>query len=190
VPEWRPPGKKRTHASACAPRLAPCRTTKRQRRLTVQAMPSSRRRASGAQIQDERFDRRRVLIATGLLAMGQSLLPAMLFFSGLLRVWHVACLAVLLGVATAFEMSARQAFAINAVSFGPVIVGLVLSQPRATEGATGRVAKVVAGHGGVGVRVRCARALDVDAPSRRERGAPAAPQSSDASASSTACVVE
>lgn len=58
----------------------------------------------------DRYDRRRILIATqtilGLLAAGL----AMLVGTGTIRLWHVAVFAVCSGLTMAFDMPTRQAF--------------------------------------------------------------------------------
>jgi MFS family permease len=94
----------------------------------------------------DRLDRRKVLIATqasmGLLALGLGLLTV----TGLVQLWHVYVFAALLGVVTAFDSPARQAFvndlvggvdlsnavALNSTSFniarmiGPAIAGILI----------------------------------------------------------------
>ena len=58
----------------------------------------------------DRFDRRKLLIATqasmGLLALGLGVLTV----TGLVQLWHVYVFAFLLGCATAFDFPARQTF--------------------------------------------------------------------------------
>lgn len=96
----------------------------------------------------DRFDKRRLVMATqaamGLLALGLGLLV----LSGLVRIWHVYAFALLLGCASAFDAPARQSFvsemvgedllanavALNSTSFnaarmiGPAIAGLLIAR--------------------------------------------------------------
>jgi len=58
----------------------------------------------------DRWDRRRLLIATQTLALLQAAALAWLTSAGHVRVWHVFALSVLLGVVNVFDMPARQAF--------------------------------------------------------------------------------
>jgi len=93
----------------------------------------------------DRFDRRRVLLATqavmGMLALGLGLLTV----TGLVRLWEVDLFALLLGCTSAFDAPARQTFvselvgdeqlanavALNSTSFnagrtiGPAVAGLL-----------------------------------------------------------------
>lgn len=95
----------------------------------------------------DRFDRRKLLLATqiamGLLALGLGLLTV----TGLVRLWHVYVFAFLLGSVSAFDAPARQTFvselvgeadlsnavALNSTSFnaarmiGPAIGGLLIA---------------------------------------------------------------
>jgi MFS family permease len=95
----------------------------------------------------DRYDRRRVLIATqsaqGLLALGLGLMT----LTGLVQLWHVYLFALLLGCVTAFDAPARQTFvselvgeedltnavALNATSFnaarmvGPAVAGVLIA---------------------------------------------------------------
>ena len=95
----------------------------------------------------DRFDRRKLLIATqasmGLLALGLGVLTV----TGLVQLWHVYVFAFLLGCATAFDFPARQTFvselvveadlsnavALNSTSFniarmiGPALAGILIA---------------------------------------------------------------
>lgn len=96
----------------------------------------------------DRFSRRRILIATQVLAMIQALLLAFLFFSGRIQVWHIIFLGIILGISSAFDIPGRQAFysrmvdkkedvqnaiALNSMLFhmarfiGPSLAGLVIA---------------------------------------------------------------
>ncbi len=95
----------------------------------------------------DRFDRRRLLMWTqgiqGLLALGL----AVLVLAGIAQLWHVYVFALLLGIATAIDAPARQAFvselvpdtdlpnavALNGLSFhgarliGPAVAGVLIA---------------------------------------------------------------
>lgn len=95
----------------------------------------------------DRVDRRKLLLATQMLAMAQGLALAALAYSGLIEVWHIVVMAALLGVVMAFDMPIRQSFTLemvpdkadlpSAIAFngfmqntgrmiGPAIAGLLL----------------------------------------------------------------
>jgi MFS family permease len=63
----------------------------------------------------DRWNRRRLLLATQVLAMAQSLAMAVLTLTGVVRIWHVIALSAFQGVINAFDMPARQAFVIEMV---------------------------------------------------------------------------
>jgi MFS family permease len=63
----------------------------------------------------DRFDRRRILIATQTSMLILAFLLAALTLSGIVQVWHIMVLASLLGVANAFDIPARQAFVVDMV---------------------------------------------------------------------------
>ncbi|MBO0862378.1 MAG: MFS transporter [Chloracidobacterium sp.] len=63
----------------------------------------------------DRWNRRRLLVATQVLAMAQSLALAVLTLTGVIRIWHVIALSVIQGVINAFDMPARQAFVVEMV---------------------------------------------------------------------------
>ncbi len=96
----------------------------------------------------DRHDRRRLMLITQSLALFQSLLLAVLTFSGLIEVWHLLVLAVWLGLVNAVDTPARQSiisslvkeradlvnaialnsFAMNSARFiGPALAGLLVS---------------------------------------------------------------
>lgn len=101
----------------------------------------------------DRINRRSILIAVQVMAMAQAFTLAVLTFTGAIRVWQIALLGLVLGIANAFEMPSRQAFVIemiddkaelsNAIALnsgifngsrllGPAIAGFVVA--RAGEG--------------------------------------------------------
>lgn len=63
----------------------------------------------------DRLNRRKLLIAVELVAMAQAIFLTFLFFFGAIETWKIACLAIILGVTNAFEMSTRHAFAADLV---------------------------------------------------------------------------
>lgn len=77
----------------------------------------------------DRFDKRRLLIATNLVAMGEAAALFVLSATGVIEIWHVIGLAVVIGIASAIELPVRSAFMVelvprevmaNAVSLGSV----------------------------------------------------------------------
>jgi MFS family permease len=96
----------------------------------------------------DRWDRRRLLILTQVLAMLQAFLLAFLTFTGHIAVWHLVVLSLFLGMINALDIPVRQSFvidlvenkddlgnaiALNSVMFngarlvGPSIAGLLIS---------------------------------------------------------------
>jgi MFS family permease len=63
----------------------------------------------------DRWNRHRLLIATQVLALLQSLALAILALTGVVQIWHVILLSVLQGLINAFDMPARQAFVVEMV---------------------------------------------------------------------------
>ena len=64
----------------------------------------------------DRWNRRRLLIATQALAMFQAALLAAVVLSGMVQVWHIVVLSLLLGVVNAFDIPIRQSFVVEMVS--------------------------------------------------------------------------
>jgi MFS family permease len=64
----------------------------------------------------DRWDRRRVLLVTQLLAAVQSLLLAGLTMSGHITIWEIAVLSMFQGLINAFDMPARQSFLVQMVN--------------------------------------------------------------------------
>ncbi|HEX2950431.1 MAG TPA: MFS transporter, partial [Armatimonadota bacterium] len=58
----------------------------------------------------DRYDKRRILIITQASSLVLAFALAILTSLGIIRIWHVALLAMLLGVVNAFDMPTRQAF--------------------------------------------------------------------------------
>ena len=63
----------------------------------------------------DRWNRHRLLVATQVLALIQSLVLALLTLTGVIKIWHVIALSVLQGLINAFDMPARQAFVVEMV---------------------------------------------------------------------------
>jgi MFS family permease len=63
----------------------------------------------------DRWDRRRMVIATQTLAMVQALALAGLVYSGVVAVWHLVALSLFLGLVTAVDIPARQSFLVQMV---------------------------------------------------------------------------
>ena len=58
----------------------------------------------------DRFDRRRMLLLTQVLAMVQAFALALLAYAGLIQVWHIILMAAALGVVMALDTPLRQSF--------------------------------------------------------------------------------
>lgn len=63
----------------------------------------------------DRYNRRRLLLATQILATIQAAILATLVLTGVIAVWHLIILSIILGVINAFEMPTRQAFVIHMI---------------------------------------------------------------------------
>ena len=71
--------------------------------------------ASFGGVLTDRWNRYHILIVTQILAMIQALVLALLFYTGVLQVWHIITLSVFLGCINAFDTPARQSFLIEMV---------------------------------------------------------------------------
>jgi MFS family permease len=78
--------------------------------MTVGSLPILALGLHAGQLADRR-DKRKILIVTQIAMMALALTFSALAFSGGLRLWHVYVLAVTLGLVTAFDLPAAQAFA-------------------------------------------------------------------------------
>ena len=96
----------------------------------------------------DRFKRRDVLLITQILCVIQGIILSALFFSGHINKWHILILAVFLGIANSFDVTARQTFipllvtkgdllnaiALNSSMFnaariiGPALAGIIISK--------------------------------------------------------------
>src|SRR3982751_675054 len=63
----------------------------------------------------DRWNRHRLLIATQVLALLQSLALAILALTGIVQIWHVILLSIFQGLINAFDAPARQAFVVELV---------------------------------------------------------------------------
>ncbi|MCM0081470.1 MFS transporter [Geomonas sp. Red32] len=63
----------------------------------------------------DRWNRRRLLIATQSLAMLQALVLTLFVFSGTIQVWHLVVLSLVLGVVNGCDIPIRQSFVIEMV---------------------------------------------------------------------------
>jgi MFS family permease len=63
----------------------------------------------------DRWNSHRLLVATQVLALLQSLALAILALTGIVQIWHVIALSVFQGLINAFDMPARQAFVIEMI---------------------------------------------------------------------------
>lgn len=96
----------------------------------------------------DRLPKRTLIFTTQTVLMALALLLSLLTWTGLVRYWHVAVLATLLGIVNSFDMPARQSFlvelvgrrdlmnaiALNSANFnaariiGPAIAGFVIAR--------------------------------------------------------------
>jgi MFS family permease len=63
----------------------------------------------------DRWDRRRLLIATQTLSMIQAFLLAALALTGKIAAWHIISLSIFIGLVNGFDMPARQAFFVDMI---------------------------------------------------------------------------
>jgi MFS family permease len=64
----------------------------------------------------DRWNRRRVVIVTQVLAMLQALVLTVLVMSGTVQVWHIIVLSIFMGLINAFDMPVRQSFTVDMIS--------------------------------------------------------------------------
>ena len=100
----------------------------------------------------DRFERRRMLMITQVLAMAQSAILAVLTMTGLIQVWHIVVLALVQGFINAFDVPIRQAMTVemvgkadlrNAISLNSMMFNLA----RITGPAVGGILIAVVGVG-------------------------------------------
>lgn len=63
----------------------------------------------------DRWDRRRLLLATQTLAMLQAAFLALVVLTGVVQVWQIILLSLILGVVNAFDIPIRQSFVVEMV---------------------------------------------------------------------------
>ena len=63
----------------------------------------------------DRWDRRRLLLATQSLAMLQAALLALVVLTGVVQVWQIILLSLILGLVNAFDIPIRQSFVVEMV---------------------------------------------------------------------------
>jgi MFS family permease len=63
----------------------------------------------------DRWSRHRIVVATQLVSMVQALVLAALVLAGAVEVWHIVALSGLLGLASAFDIPARQSLLVELV---------------------------------------------------------------------------
>jgi MFS family permease len=66
-----------------------------------------------AGVLSDRWNRRRTLIVTQIVAMLQALALVALMLVGELEIWHILLLSIVLGLVNAFDMPTRQAFLVD-----------------------------------------------------------------------------
>jgi MFS family permease len=75
----------------------------------------------------DRVHKRNFLLLTQSVALAQAAILAVLVFTDTVELWHVYVLALMLGLANAFDMPARQAFAIEMVGRKDLINAVALN---------------------------------------------------------------
>ncbi|MBI5155619.1 MFS transporter, partial [Candidatus Poribacteria bacterium] len=75
----------------------------------------------------DRLDKRRMIIATQLLAFTSSSTLAVLIATGRVELWHLMTLAVIGGIAFAFEVPTRQAYVVELVGKRHLLNGIALN---------------------------------------------------------------
>lgn len=75
----------------------------------------------------DRYDRRRVMVATQVASMLLAFVLAALTLSGQVRVWHVPVLAAILGAVNAFDIPARQSFVVEMVGKDDLVNAIALN---------------------------------------------------------------
>lgn len=75
----------------------------------------------------DRVSKRRLLIASQVVAMSLAAILAILTLTGMVHVWHVMVLAFLLGVANAFDGPARQSFTLEMVGRDDLLNAIALN---------------------------------------------------------------
>ena len=72
--------------------------------------------APAAGVLTDRWNRHRILVTMQSVAMLQSLVLALLAFTGVVSVWHIVLLSIAQGLVNAFDIPARQSFIVDLVT--------------------------------------------------------------------------
>src|SRR6266540_1916482 len=101
----------------------------------------------------DRVDKRRLIVLTQVLQMGEALVLAVLVSTHLITVWPVMALAALFGVVNAFDIPGRQAFLVDLVGKGDLMNAIALNSSmfNAARIVGPAVAGVLIGAAGVGM---------------------------------------
>src|SRR5881296_3034020 len=101
----------------------------------------------------DRVDKRRLIVLTQLLQMGEALALAVLVWAHLITVWPVMALAALFGVVNAFDIPGRQAFLVELVGKDDLMNAIALNSSmfNAARIVGPAVAGVLIGVAGVGM---------------------------------------
>ena len=75
----------------------------------------------------DRYNRQRILICTQSFAMINAFVLAFLTLSGNIQIWHLFVIAALFGIANAFDIPTRQAFAVDMVGKEDLINAIALN---------------------------------------------------------------
>jgi MFS family permease len=75
----------------------------------------------------DRFNRRKILVATQSSMMVLAFILATLTLTHVVQVWHVVLLAALMGVVNAFDIPARQAFVVDMVAREDLVNAIALN---------------------------------------------------------------
>ena len=75
----------------------------------------------------DRWDRRRIIIATQTASMVLALVFAALTLTEVIRVWHIFALSILLGIVNALDIPVRQAFVIDMVGREDILNAIAIN---------------------------------------------------------------
>lgn len=75
----------------------------------------------------DRYDRRRILVCTQIFAMLLATVLAILTLTGNIQIWHLFVIAAGFGIANAFDIPTRQAFAVDMVGKEDLINAIALN---------------------------------------------------------------
>jgi MFS family permease len=101
----------------------------------------------------DRVDKRRMIVVTQLLQMGEALALAVLVWTKLVTTWQVMALAVMFGIVNAFDIPGRQAFLVELVGKDDLMNAIALNSSmfNAARIVGPAVAGVLIGAAGVGM---------------------------------------